>query len=288
MREKLSMAAAQELAQKHGLTRIDTPKPFAEYLRSVWAYRVFTYQYAVARIISSTARNRLGLLWEFLNPLLSAGMYYVAFGLLLGTKKDSPNFILFLIAGLFTWHQFNQSFNSTAKSLLQSRQLIENNVFPRAVVPLSAGLQAGIRSFPVVLMIYPMALITGEEITWHWVLLPIAMLLAVLFGVSVGLMISRLLARIPDLVQTIPLVLRLLFFTSGIFFSVEQRFDTAPALIQSIALNSPTALLLNTTRSIFLDDIAPSSTQLVILLSVTLLMLLFGLIVYWRSEQRNV
>ena len=114
------------------------------------------------------------------------------------------------------------------------------------------------------------------------------MLFAVLFGVSLGLLISRLIKRIPDLVQTIPLFLRLLFFTSVIFFSVEQRFDSAPPAIQSIAMNSPTSLLLNTTRSIFLDDIGPSFNQLAILGAATFAMLGIGMMIYWRSEQRNV
>lgn len=287
MNQPLTSSQAADLAEVHGLHRIDKPKTLRQYISEVWVLRFFIHQYAVARIVATTARNRLGLLWEVLNPLLSAGMYYVAFGLLLGTKRDSPNFILFLIAGLFTWHQFNQSFNSTAKSLVQSRKLVENLVFPKVIVPLSAGLQAGLRSLPVVLMVYPVALLTGESITWHWALLPFAMLLAVIFGVSLGLLVSRILARVPDLIQTIPLFLRLLFFTSGIFFSVEQRFAGAPELVQTIATNSPTALLLNVTRSIFLEDLTPSLTQFAALIISTLLMLAVGILTYWQGEKRN-
>jgi teichoic acid transport system permease protein len=278
---------AAELAAQHNLQRIDVTKSLPAYLRDVWRLRLFVRQYAVSRIIASTTENRLGLLWEFLNPLLTAAMYFVAFGLLLGTRGDSENFILFLISGVFTWHLFNGAFTSTAKSMTKNKELTKSLVFPRIIIPLASGLQAGIRSFPAILMIYPVALLTGETFTWIWLLLPFTMLFAILFGVGAGLLISRLLIRVPDIAQTIPIVLRLLFFTSGIFFSVEKRLEGAPETIAAIASNSPTALLLNFTRRIFLDEVNPSSTQLIAMIVVTGLLFIGGVVLFWRGEKQN-
>ena len=278
---------AAELAAQHNLQRIDVTKSLPAYLRDVWRLRLFVRQYAVSRIIASTTENRLGLLWEFLNPLLTAAMYFVAFGLLLGTRGDSENFILFLISGVFTWHLFNGAFTSTAKSMTKNKELTKSLVFPRIIIPLASGLQAGIRSFPAILMIYPVALLTGETFTWIWLLLPFTMLFAILFGVGAGLLISRLLIKVPDIAQTIPIVLRLLFFTSGIFFSVEKRLEGAPETIAAIASNSPTALLLNFTRRIFLDEVNPSSTQLIAMIVVTGLLFIGGVVLFWRGEKQN-
>jgi teichoic acid transport system permease protein len=278
---------AAELAAQHNLQRIDITKSLPAYLRDVWRLRLFVRQYAVSRIIASTTENRLGLLWEFLNPLLTAAMYFVAFGLLLGTRGDSENFILFLISGVFTWHLFNGAFTSTAKSMTKNKELTKSLVFPRIIIPLASGLQAGIRSFPAILMIYPVALLTGETFRWIWLLLPFTMLFAILFGVGAGLLISRLLIRVPDIAQTIPIFLRLLFFTSGIFFSVEKRLEGAPETIAAIASNSPTALLLNFTRRIFLDEVNPSSTQLIAMIVVTGLLFIGGVVLFWRGEKQN-
>jgi teichoic acid transport system permease protein len=283
----LTPGKAAELAAQHNLQRIDITKSLPAYLRDVWRLRLFVRQYAVSRIIASTTDNRLGLLWEFLNPLLTAAMYFVAFGLLLGTRGDSENFILFLISGVFTWHLFNGAFTSTAKSMSKNKELTKSLVFPRIIIPLASGLQAGIRSFPAILMIYPVALLTGETFSWIWLLLPFTMLFAILFGVGAGLLISRLLIRVPDIAQTIPIVLRLLFFTSGIFFSVEKRLEAAPESIAAIASNSPTALLLNFTRRIFLDEVNPSITQLVAMIVVTGLLFIGGVFLFWRGEKQN-
>lgn len=283
----LTPGKAAELAAQHNLQRIDITKSLPAYLRDVWRLRLFVRQYAVSRIIASTTDNRLGLLWEFLNPLLTAAMYFVAFGLLLGTRGDSENFILFLISGVFTWHLFNGAFTSTAKSMSKNKELTKSLVFPRIIIPLASGLQAGIRSFPAILMIYPVALLTGETFSWIWLLLPFTMLFAILFGVGAGLLISRLLIRVPDIAQTIPIVLRLLFFTSGIFFSVEKRLEGAPESIAAIASNSPTALLLNFTRRIFLDEVNPSITQLVAMIVVTGLLFIGGVFLFWRGEKQN-
>jgi teichoic acid transport system permease protein len=171
--------------------------------------------------------------------------------------------------------------------MTKNKELTKSLVFPRIIIPLASGLQAGIRSFPAILMIYPVALLTGETFTWIWLLLPFTMLFAILFGVGAGLLISRLLIRVPDIAQTIPIVLRLLFFTSGIFFSVEKRLEGAPETIAAIASNSPTALLLNFTRRIFLDEVNPSSTQLIAMIVVTGLLFIGGVVLFWRGEKQN-
>ena len=125
------------------------------------------------KIIANSSQNRLGLFWEFLNPLLTAAMYYVAFGLLLGTRKDSPNFIFFLIAGVLTFNLFVQSFQGSAKALILDRELAANLRFPAILIPIASSIQALLRSLPTMTLIIPVALLTGVTFSWSWLLLQI-------------------------------------------------------------------------------------------------------------------
>lgn len=287
MERPLSFAEAEALAAERGLHRVDQSKSLGHYLHDCWRLRHFTYQYALARIISTTAKNRLGMLWEFLNPLLTAAVYYLAFGLLLGTRRDSENFVLYLIAGMFTWHLFLQSFQTSAMSLLRGKELSQSLLFPRVLIPVASGLQALLRSLPTLSLLYPIAWLTGAQPNWWWLLLPLQLLLTVGFGLGLGLLASRMVSRVRDVAQLLPLLTRMLFFTSGIFFSVEKRFAGAPDWLREIAVNQPTAVLLNLTRGIFLNESDPSSIQLAGVVGATLLVLVAGVLLFWRGERQH-
>lgn len=283
--DAISFEDAEALAAKHGLERVDHVKGFGNYLSDCWHMRHFIVQYAIGRIISISSKNRLGLLWEFLTPMLTALMYYVAFGLILGTKKDSPNFIFFLIAGVLTWQLFLQSFTLSSQSLVQGQDLASSMRFPRVLIPISAGVQALLRTLPTLLLLYPAALITGESFRWQWILLPLHMLLVVVMGLAIGLLVSRLMLRVRDFQEAVPLFTRLLMFTSGIFYSVEVRFANAPDGIRWFAENQPVAVLLNLTRGLFIPEDMPGNYKVSGVVVAAIVLIFAGLVLFWRGER---
>ena len=80
MSDVVSFDEAKKRATELGLVRVDHVRGLGAYIKETWLTRHFTFQFAVSKIIANSSQNRLGLFWEFLNPLLTAAMYYVAFG----------------------------------------------------------------------------------------------------------------------------------------------------------------------------------------------------------------
>ena len=134
----LTREDAAALAAANGLIRVDQAADFRDYIRDCWRLRHFTWNFAVARTIVATVQNNLGLLWEVLTPVLLSITYYLAFGVLLGTKQDSPDFIIFLICGVFTWRLFNQGLIAVSASLGKSKDLTQSLLFPRVLVPIAS------------------------------------------------------------------------------------------------------------------------------------------------------
>lgn len=282
-----SFEAARARAASLGLVKVNQVRGLFGYIKDTWRTRHFTFQFAVSKIIANSSQNRLGLFWEFLNPLLTAAMYYVAFGLLLGTRNDSPNFIFFLIAGVLTFNLFVQSFQGAAKALIVDRELAANIRFPAILIPISSSIQALLRSLPTMTLIIPVALLTGIDFSWQWLLLPLQLILTVFFGSACGLLLTRPMARTRDLTEVLPNIVRVMMFTSGIFFDVTTRFESIPEPFHSIAVNSPVALLLDTTRGLFIPADLPSQPQLIGLVSGTLLLTILGVVLFWRGERRG-
>jgi len=287
MEPRLSHDEAVALAAQHGLRRVDQSSRLIAYLRECWQLRHFTWNYAVARLILETINNRLGMLWQLLNPLMLSGVYYLAFGVLLGTQKDSPDFLVFLVGGVFTWQLFASMIQNGSMSLAQSKDLTESLLFPRIILPIAVAIQELLGALGAALAMYPIALLYGLTPTWSWLLLPFSFMLTSLFGMGVALFTSRWVDKVFDLRQFIPIILRVGMFLSGVFYDVSTRFAKAGETVQMIANYNPAAILLKLTRWVFLPYEAPSTQQLVYIVLLTLALLTGGVLVFWRGERRN-
>ncbi len=272
-----------------GLHRIDQPPAFFEYLKSVWRFREFSFRYGIAKIKSGAAGNNLGLVWEILDPLLLSFAYYLVFGLLLGTERDSSNFPLFLVAGVMTWKLFQSTLINTAKSLSRSREqdIVQTSTIPQLVIPIATAIQWSIKSIPVMVLLYPASVLMGAPITAKWLVLPLIFALTSFSAFSIGLIFVRIIARIPDLLNLIQVTMRMMFFMTGVFFSVNIRFADAPDWIQTIVFHNPSAVALNLCRSVFLPDVPISSNQVLWLIAMSIGLFVVGSYNFWRDERKH-
>ena len=91
-----------------GLGDVNASARLGPYLLDLWGRRSYISYVSANELRSRQVTNVLGNLWHLLNPILSIGVYYVIFGLLLDVgNRSSGNFFLFLTAGLFIF-QFTQ------------------------------------------------------------------------------------------------------------------------------------------------------------------------------------
>lgn len=272
-----------------GLKRIDQPPAFFQYLGSVWKFRDFTFRYGIAKIKSGAAGNNLGLFWEILDPLLLSIAYYLVFGLLLGTERDSSNFPIFLVVGVMTWKLFQSTLINTAKSLSRGREqdIVNSSTIPQIAIPIATAVQWSVKSVPVMVLLYPASLLLGAPISFKWLALPLIFALTSFSAFTLGLIVVRIISRIPDLLHLINVVMRMLFFMTGVFFSVDIRFADAPHWVQTLVSHNPSAVVLNLCRAVFLDDIPITTSQVVWLIGMSVVLFVVGSYYFWRDETKH-
>ncbi|MHB0929062.1 MAG: ABC transporter permease [Candidatus Nanopelagicales bacterium] len=281
----LTTEEAAALARRTGLHRVDKAGEFSAYLRDCWRLRHFTGNYAISRTIVDTVQNRLGLFWQLLNPLFLSGIYYFAFGFILGTSKDSPDFLVFLVSGVFTWQLFASVMQSGSLVLATTKDLTESLLFPRILLPIAVALQETLSALGSALVLYPIALLYGMRPTWAWLLLPFTFLLTSLFGFGVSLFTARWVEKIYDLRQFVPLILRAMMFVSGVFYDVTVRFHKAPHLVRTLANFNPASILLKLTRAVFIPGQLPAPHELIFIGVITATLIICGTVAFWRSER---
>jgi teichoic acid transport system permease protein len=210
-----------DLAAQHGLRLAAVRPPLVVYLRQLWRRRFFIVTFATSRNIAMYTEARLGQLWQVLTPLLNAAVYWLVFGLLLHTSRGIPDYIPFLVTGIFVFTFTQRSFLLASRVINDHLPLIRALHFPRACLPLGfviVELQQLLLSMVVLTVI---VVSFGEPVTWYWLLIIPALLLQTLFNVGAGLIIARLGAGMADLTQLLPFILRTWLYVSGVIFSIR-------------------------------------------------------------------
>jgi teichoic acid transport system permease protein len=211
----------RDLALRYGLQRTAIRPPLRSYASDLWQRRYFITGFATARNVAMYTEARLGQLWQVLTPLLNAGVYYLIFGLLLGTNRGVPNYVSFLVTGIFVFNFTQRAFITSSQVIRDTLPLIRALYFPRACLPLGyvlIELQQLILSFAVLFVI---VLFTHEPITWYWLLIIPALILQTVFNVGCGLVLARWGSGFDDVSQLLPFIVRTWLYVSGVLFSLQ-------------------------------------------------------------------
>lgn len=277
-----------QLASRYGLSVAGKRPSLAAYTRKLWSYRHFIRAYADARLAATFATARLGRLWQVLTPLTNAAIYYLIFGVILGTKHGIPNFIAYLCVGLFV-------FNFTQSTVLTGTQSITGNLgliralhFPRAALPIATTLTQFQSLLSAMVVLIGIVLVTGEPLTMEWLLLIPALFLQSVFSAGVALGMARVGSKITDLKQLMPFVMRTWMYASGVLYSVENFEKHLPEAAAVVVEANPLLVYIELVRHALLEDVPLTSTAPRLWLlgfAWALVAGIVGYIYFWRGEQ---
>ena len=210
-----------QYAARYGLRPSAARPTVPSYLRQLWRRRSFILAFATARNIAMYTEARLGQLWQVLTPLLNAAVYYLIFGIILDTSRGVPNFLAFLITGIFIFNFTQRAFITTSRVMPDSLPLIRALPFPRASLPIGYVLIELEQLVMSMLVLTVIVLASGEPLTWHWLLAIPALALQAVFNIGMGLSLARLGAGADDFSQLLPFLVRTWLYASGVMFSIQ-------------------------------------------------------------------
>ncbi|MEU4277009.1 ABC transporter permease [Streptomyces tanashiensis] len=223
------------LARHHGLSVSGARPSLPAYVRQLWSRRDFITAFATARLTAQFSQARLGQVWQVMTPLLNAAVYYLIFGVLMNAKNGVPDYVPFLITGIFVWTFTANTVQAGTRAISGNLGLVRALHFPRASLPISLAFQQLQQLLFSLAALVVMLACFGEFPTWSWLLAVPALFLQALFSTGVALALARLAARTPDISQLMPFVLRTWMYASGAMFSIQNlagsgRFPDAVVL----------------------------------------------------------
>lgn len=256
------------------------------YLRQMWRRRHLAIAIPMEEMKVSHQNTLLGSIWHLGNPLLTVGVYYLIFGVLLGVNRGVDNFILWLTIGVFAYHLTSKTVKDGAKAISGNQGLMRSIRFPRALLPVSVVVESLLGFMFELGILVLLALITGEQPSLRWLVLPVVVGLHSCLNLGGAFITARLNDAFQDMQQLVPFLFRLGTYISGVMFPLTRVTESAaPEWVKALVLGNPMVTILNLYRWVFMGTPIDVG-YLLITIAFSIGLLVFGFRFFRAAEAR--
>jgi lipopolysaccharide transport system permease protein len=189
-----------------------------------------------------------GFIWTFLNPLAIVSILFIFFRLRIGPQVE--NYGIYLLIGIIQYTHFSNSTGGSMHVLVSMRQLTGNTIFPKEILVMSSVLSSVLELVLSMAICLLIAQFTGLKFTWALLLLPLVLLQQVLMVFWVSLCLACLYIFVRDIDHIYHVFLRVLLFTTPIFYDLSFLGD---GLARKIALLNPLTHLILYSRQLIIS-----------------------------------
>ncbi|QWU15814.1 teichoic acid transport system permease protein [Paenibacillus sophorae] len=172
------------------------------------------------------ASSYLGVLWGFINPLLTIGTYWFVFqvGLRSGDVGNVP-FIIWFIAGIIPWFFFSDALSTATNAYLEYSYLVKKVVFKVELLPLVKIFSAFFVQLFFIIFIFVIYAFYGRFPTIYSFQLIYYVVCLLVLAVSVSFLTSSIVLFFKDLNQIIAVILQIGFWFTPIGWTVSMLSD---------------------------------------------------------------
>lgn len=255
-------------------------------LKEIVKYKDLIFMFVKRNFKSHYKQTILGPLWYIITPLITSVLFTVVFGRIANISTDGVPQFLFYMAGNTVWHYFSTCLTSTSHTFTSNSHLFGKVYFPRLTMPISTVIYSGI-SFIIQFLIFIGFLVyfilSGATVNpnSYMLLLPVFLLHMAAMGMGFGIIVSSLTTKYRDLSVLVGFGVQLWMYITPIVYPVSSLSEKAKSLI----MLNPMAPVVNNFKYAFLGCGQMEWGYWGLSAAVTLLIFLFGIVLFNRVEK---
>lgn len=245
------------------------------------------YKYLIKQLVSRDFKTKykrsvLGVLWSFLNPLLTMLVQYIVFSTLF--KSDIPNFALYLLSGIVCFNFFSEATSMALSSIVGNASLITKVYVPKYIYPLTRVMSSTINFLLALIPLFVVVLATGTPIRWSVFLLPLGIICLFALSLGIGLILASAMVFFRD-TQFLWGVLSMLWMYATPIFYPE---SIIPASVMPFYKCNPLYHIIRFIRIVLMNGISPEPKAYLLMLIVSFVPLAIGATVFKKTQDRFV
>ena len=225
-------------------------------------------------------RSTLGLLWTMLQPLLMMLILHVVFSH--AFRVELYSYPVYALAGILFWNFFSQSIVASMNSLRGNAAILSKLPVPKAAFPVATVISGVVNLALAMVPLLAILIVTGHPLSWALLFLPVSILLAGLFTLGAGLLLSPLAVFFSDVVELVTVMLTLCMYLTPIFYPMSIVPDQFRWLVRC----NPIRSILEVFRDPIYFGKIPPPQHLAVCAVVALVALAIGALAFRRSSDR--
>ena len=227
-------------------------------------------------------RSVLGILWSFLNPLLTMAVQYIVFSTLF--RSDIPNFPLYLLTGIVCFNFFNEASNMTLQSIVGNAALITKVYVPKYIYPVSRVLSSMINLLLSLLPLFAVMLLTHTPFRPALLLLPFGLVCLVAFSLGVGFFLSTSMVFFRDTQFLWGVLSMLWMYLTPIFYPES----IIPGQYMLLYKCNPLYHIIRFFRIVLMDGVSPEPKAYLLCIIVSVLPLAAGALFFKKQQDKFI
>lgn len=256
-------------------------KRFIKDIKKYYKYAIYA---AKSDLKSEVSSSYLNWIWWILDPLLFM-MVYIFISLVVFGKGEQY-FPIYVFIGLTIWNFFNKTITKSVKIIKSNSSIVSKVYVPKFILIIQ---RIFVNAFKMMIsfgLVIIMMIIYRVPINFNILFVVPLIFTLVLITFGVGMILAHFGVFVDDLNNIITVVLKLLFYMSGVFYSLEGRVD-AP-WNELLLLGNPSAFLMNETRKCMLYGQTPNLLFLGIWIVIGLILTVIGIKIIYKYENSYI
>lgn len=263
--------------------------PLSLNLKEIWRYRDLLVLFVKRDVVTVYKQTILGPFWYLIQPLFTALTFTLIFNNMANISTGSVPPFLFNLAGISIWNYFRTCLTGTSDTFKANEGIFSKVYFPRVILPLSLVFSNLVKfgiQLSILVGFYVFYVIKGTTVSPNSTLLlfPIIVALMGLLGLGLGMIISSLVTKYRDLKYLVNFGVQLLMYTSAVMYPLALMREKLPNYAWLVEYN-PVAYIVEYSRYMLLSVGDFSWYGLLFTTVVTFVILIFGLLIFNRTER---
>lgn len=257
-------------------------EPVLAVILSLSKYNFLTRQLVARDFKTKYKRSVLGMLWSFLNPLLTMSIQYVVFSTLF--ESSIPHFVVYLLSGIICFNFFSEATGMCLMSIVGNASLINKVYMPKYIYPFSRTLSSGINLLLSLIPLFIMMLATHTPITPAILLIPYALLMLFLVSYGIGLLLASMMVFFRDTQFLWGIFSMLLMYLTPIFYPET----IIPAKFLPIYRINPLYQVITFVRTLLIDGVSPEPIAYLTCFLTCVIPFALGALIFKKTQNKFV
>ena len=250
------------------------------FIKNIIKYFNYAVESAKAELKSEIAGSFLNWLWWIIEPMCFMLIYTFVFTIIF--KNSQQYFSVFVFIGLSCWEFFNRMINGSVSLISNNRDLVSKIYVPKYILLFSKSLTYLFKLIIAIMVTITLMIFLNVpfsiKILWIFFIIPMLYLLS--FGIGCFLMHYGVF--IDDLKKLVSIVLRLVFYLSGVFYNINTRLT---GMVKYLLLRgNPVAFSMHEMRKVMIYLKTPSFEGVFIWYFISIVICILGIRLIIKNE----